>query len=72
MRVARIPGVCGHSLFPMHAWPAICAKGGFARDIGTENAFEAFGWNVHDFSGSWASPLDRCITSTINSKVKAR
>jgi hypothetical protein len=36
-----------------------------------DNAFEAFGWNVYDFSGTWASPLDRCIASTISSKVKA-
>jgi hypothetical protein len=42
----------------MHAWPAICVKGGFAREMGKDNAFETFGWNVYDFSGTWASPLE--------------
>jgi hypothetical protein len=40
----------------MHAWPAICVKRGFPRDIGMENAFEAFGWNEHDFSGLGLRP----------------
>jgi hypothetical protein len=28
----------------MHTWPAVCVKGGFARNMGKENAFETFGW----------------------------
>jgi hypothetical protein len=51
--------------------PAVCVKGGFASKMSNDNVFEAFGWNVYDFSGTWASPLDRCIASTISSKVKA-
>jgi hypothetical protein len=27
----------------IHAWPAICVKGGFAREMGKDNEFEAFG-----------------------------
>jgi hypothetical protein len=40
----------------MHALSAMCVKGGFARDIGRENAFETFGWNVYDFSGLGLRP----------------
>jgi hypothetical protein len=55
----------------MHALSAICVKGGFASKMSNENAFETFGWNVYDFSGTWASPQDRCIAITTSSKVKA-
>jgi hypothetical protein len=74
MRVARVPGVCGHSLFlfPMHAWPAICVNGGFAREIRKTNAFEAFGWNVYDFSGTWASPLELLIASARQERESMR
>jgi hypothetical protein len=39
-------------------WPAKC--------VGN------LGCHVHDFSGTWAPPMECCIASNINSKVKAR
>jgi hypothetical protein len=55
----------------MHALSAMCVKGGFARDIGRENAFETFGWNVYDFSGLGLRPWIAASQSTNNSEVKA-
>jgi hypothetical protein len=36
-------------------------EGEISEETRKDNAFETFGWNVYDFSGTWASPLDRCI-----------